>query len=115
MVLFNTTKEETLINLWKGTKTIGMGFIHSHTEPTKEDTKYHFTKYGDYIDYFFGRPIKTDFTTFPDLQPNGYNTYAGNKMMEKISQNEGSYFSKTKKLNEDELVQLKKDCPFTIM
>ena len=66
MVLFNTTKEETLINLWKGTKTQTTGYMPCNNEPTEEDAKNHFDKYGDYIDYFFGKPIKTHFDSFPE-------------------------------------------------
>lgn len=76
MITFNCSKEEALINLWKGTKTIGMGFIHSHKEPTENDAKQMLEN--SYIDYFFGRPIKTDFSTFPNLRNQLYDRDAGN-------------------------------------
>ena len=72
MVLFNISKEETLIKLWEGTKTVGLGFIHSDRKPTIKDVKEHFEKYGDYIDYFYGRPIKVDFSKHPNLNSIGY-------------------------------------------
>lgn len=36
-MIFNCSKEETLVNLWKCTKTLGLGALHSDYESTKEE------------------------------------------------------------------------------
>ena len=115
MVLFNISKEETLIKLWEGTKTIGLGFIHSDRKPTIKDVKEHFKKYGDYIDYFYGRPIKVDFSKYPNLNSIGYNRDAGSNKMELIAE-EGTYekYVPTKTLNNSEIRDLKKKCKIDI-
>ena len=122
VVRFNCDKYQALKNLWKSTRTIGMGFIHSHEEPTDEDVIKAF-KYEDecgniieknYIDYFKGRPIKTDFENFPVLKPSGYDRDAGVGTMQKVSENTAHQFSPTKKLSSDEIEKLVEKNPIEI-
>ncbi len=122
VVRFNCDKYQALKNLWKGTKTIGMGFIHSYEEPTDEDAIKAFQyndEYGNiieinYIDYFKGRPIKTNFENFPVLNPSGYDRDAGIGTMRKVSENTALKFSPTKKLSSDEIEKLVEKNPIEI-
>ena len=112
-VKFDCDKNVALIKLWKGTKTIGMGFYHSDQEPTLKDAELYFTN-SEYVDYFFGRPIKTDFTKFPILSSYGYDRDAGKGTMLNVANNCAKNYSPTKKLSEEEMMLLEKKCRLDI-
>lgn len=87
MVTFNCDKLQALKSLWFGTRPMGMGFINSNGEPTEQELISAF-QYGDYIDYFKGRPIKTNFDKFPELDPFLYDRDAGEGTMQKVANNQ---------------------------
>ena len=91
MVTFNCDKLKALKNLWFGTRTVGFGFINSN-EPTEQEliNAFQYEDNGkliknDYIDYFKGRPIKTNFENFPELNPFLYDRDAGEGTMQKVA------------------------------
>ena len=112
-VTFDCDRNTALINLWKGVKTMGMGFCHSHTEPTLEDAELYF-KDLEYVDYFFGRAIKTDFTKFPILSSYGYDRDAGIGTMLNVANNCAKNYSPTQKLSDKDMIELAKKCPIDI-
>lgn len=75
--------EEFLLALWKATKPRGMGFMNTST-PTLEDAKKHLDS-SKYVDYFFGRPLKVDFSNYPTFNPWGYDRDAEEGMMQKVA------------------------------
>jgi len=118
----NISKYEALISLWKGTKTLGMGAMHSHIEPTINDAQKHFIPDEDepdvennYVDYFFGRPIKVDFCNYPNLNSAGYDRDAGSNRMKEIADNTSQvYYPPTKTLNNEEILKFVDDNPILV-
>lgn len=102
----NHTKEEALIALWNNTDALGLGLLHSHVTPTIDDATT--TLNNDlYIEYYHGKPIKTDFTDFPNLKPYGYDRDAGLGMMYKVANNlANNDKNATAQLNDSEISQL---------
>ena len=79
-------KYEALIHLWNATNPLGLGFIHSSNQPTLKDAKEELA-YGNYVDYFFGKPIKTNFENYPILDSKIYDRDAGKGVMERVAKN----------------------------
>jgi hypothetical protein len=100
---------EVLIALWLGTKTLGLGALHSHVQPTIADAETAL-KQSLRVDYFFGRPIKADFSNFPSLDCRNYDRDAGKGAMQKVADGAGPKNAPTKKLNEDEAQSLFAEC-----
>ena len=101
------TPAAALVALWNGTQTIGLGFIHSHQQPTEDDAQKHLKSTNDnYVDYFFGRPIKTSFSSFPKLSCSLYDRDAGPGTMQKISQGAGVDNLPTPKMTDAEIKNL---------
>ena len=118
----NVSRNEALVRLWKGTKTIGMGFMHSHIEPTIEDTEKYFSPDTKtdllqplYVDYFNGRPIKVCFKDYPNLESRLYDRDAGEGTMQRVANNIADYYKPTKELNESEKNKLVDDNPIDLI
>lgn len=75
----SVTREKALLELWNHTNALGMGFLHSHNQPTLEEAKAELTK-NTYVDYFYGKPIKTEFSTYPVLESRLYDRDAPTTM-----------------------------------
>lgn len=54
MVTFSSYKSpaEVLVDFWLATKTLGMGFLHSHFKPSVADAEEELKLQQNYIDYF---------------------------------------------------------------
>ena len=60
-----------------------------------------------YIDYYHGKPIKINFTDFPNLKPDGYDRDAGPGMMYKVANNlANNDKNATAQLNNSKISQL---------
>jgi len=107
-----TSKYEALVQLWNATKALGLGQLHSHRQPTIVDTKKHFDELDEYksgyksVDYFFGKPIKTNFANYPTLDIWGYDRDAGAGTMQKVANGCAVQIGSTKKLNAQEKKEL---------
>lgn len=106
-------KESVLIELWNHTRALGMGALHSHQQPTVEDAKEELEK-NQYIDYFFGKPIKTDFANYPILESRLYDRDAGSGTMQAVADSTAKYVGKTEKLTKEEQEDLEKKCAESI-
>ena len=95
----NISKAEALIALWKATNAIGLGLLHSHEEPTVKEAEDALKTNKDHIDYFFGKPIKTDFAPFPNLQRFNFDQDAGEGAMQRVADGTAKIIGKTKKLS----------------
>jgi len=80
----STSRAQTLVDLWNSTKSVGLEALHSHNQPTILDAESHFSK-TKYVDYWFGKPIKTNFSDYPILKPNYYDRVAGVGTMQKVA------------------------------
>lgn len=107
--LSTISKEQALVALWNSTKALGMGFLHSHQKATLEAAKAQLEG-NQYVDYFLGKPIKTDFSKYPVLESYLYDRDAGPGTMQKVADGMGPSIGATKKLTETEAQKLKKDC-----
>ena len=105
----NINKYEALINLWNATKACGLGILHSHNQPTIKDAKEYLLKQ-DSVDYFFGKPIKCNFKTYPVLNRFGYDRDAGNGTMQKVAYGCATHIGPTKELNSAEKTDLINNC-----
>ena len=110
--------EEALIKLWEAAPASFMGRLHSHKTPTIEHATILFEAIAkkedwkpvdlqrQYVDYFLGKPIKTDFTNYPRLRSIGYDRDAGEGTMLKVSQECAEYIGSTPRLTKDEIQNL---------
>ena len=103
-VTFNngTSSAQALIALWNSTNALGMGALHSHNSPSVDEAEAELTRCGGYVDYFNGKPIKTDFNAFPKLSCGGYDRDAGRGMMQKVADGMAPHIGATPKLSEGE-------------
>lgn len=97
----STTREQALLNLWDSTRALGMGALHSHHQPTLDEAEQHLAQ-STYVDYFFGKPIKTEFSTYPSLKNRLYDRDAGAGVMQKVAEKTAIVHGPTKKLTSDE-------------
>ena len=104
----NTTAAEVLLKLWESTTPLGLGYMYSSRNVTLEDAKKQLEE-STYVDYFYGKPIKTDFSTFPILDSMGYDRDAGKCKMEEVAFGIAKYHGPTKKLTEKEESELYKE------
>lgn len=100
------TAEETLLELWSATKALGLGRLHSHHQPNLQEAKEQLTINRQYVDYFFGKPIKTDFSSFPILKARSYDNDAGECTMLQVSQRNAKHIGKTQQLSQTEVDHL---------
>ena len=98
-------KYDALVRLWNAAKAFGLGLTQSHQQPTIDDAKLELDK-SDYIDYFFGKPIKTDFSKYPILKFRLYDRDAGNGTMMKVATESSKFIGTTKKLSQTEAFNL---------
>lgn len=103
-VTFNngTSRAQALVALWNSTEALGMGALHSHNSPSVDEAEAELAQCGGYVDYFNGKPIKTDFNTFPTLSSGGYDRDAGRGMMQKVVDGMAPHIGATPKLSEGE-------------
>ena len=59
-----------------------------------------------YVDYFYGKPIKTDFSTFPTLRSGMYDRDAGQGMMQKVADGIAPHIGATPKLSDGEAKEM---------
>lgn len=85
----NSKKEEVLLMLWKSASYVGMGYLYAGEQPTIDDARSYLESM-DYVDYFFGKPIKTSFADFPELDPYLYNRDEGCGAMQKVANEKAS-------------------------
>lgn len=106
-VLFpeSMSREEALIELWSCTKALGLGAIHSHKTPSLDDAKKKL-EHATHVDYFFGKPIKTDFKSYPSLSSVSYDCDAGEGTMERVARGTAVAHGATKKLSPSEVAEL---------
>lgn len=102
-VTFSTeiTEAECLLALWDATNSQGLGRLHSHVTPTLEQAQ-KALKSSFYVDYFHGKPIKTDFNSFPTLRSWGYDRDAGSGMMKEVADAFAKSIGPSKRLNKRE-------------
>jgi hypothetical protein len=105
-------KYDALLNLWNATEPLGMGYLHSSKTPTYEDAKEQLEE--NYVDYFFGKPIKCDFANYPNLQNQSYDRDAGVGTMQKVANNTASYKGASKELTTSETEELINKCKLNI-
>ena len=66
-----------LAQLYNHASPVGMGFLQSSTTPmTLEEAKNELAR-TQYFDYLYGRPLKTDFSNYPELDSHGYDRDQG--------------------------------------
>ena len=102
----NISAPQALIALWNSTNALGMGALHSHNSPSVEEAEATLTRCDGYIDYFNGKPIKTDFNTFPTLWSGGYDRDAGSGMMQKVADGIAPHIGATPKLSDGEAMEM---------
>ena len=101
----NTTAPEVLLKLWESTNALGLGFLHSSRNVTLTDAENQLKK-SKRVDYFYGKPIKTNFSKFPELYSCGYDRDAGKGKMQEVANGIAKYIGATKKLTEEEKMEL---------
>lgn len=103
-VTFNngTSSAQALIALCNSTNALGMGVLHSHNSPSVKEAEAELVRCRGYVDWFKGKPIKTDFSTFPMLSCRGYERDAGRGMMQKVADGIAPHIGATPKLSEGE-------------
>jgi len=81
------SKEKCLVELWKYTKAVGFGRLHGHQKVSLDDAKNALDNSLMYVDYFHGKPIKTYFSKYPNLDSRLYdrNEPDGPGSMQKIA------------------------------
>ena len=102
----NISAPKVLIALWTHTKTRGMGALHSHHSPSIEEAKAHLENTGNSVDYFKGKPIKTNFNSHPTYNSLGYDRDAGLGMMQKVVDGMAPHIGATPKLSEGEIQEV---------
>ena len=107
------SRAEALIMLWNHTNPQGMGYMHSHQAPSVDDAE-EFLSNDTYVDYFRGKPIKTNFETYPNLCSGGYDRDAGNGMMQKVVNNTAEFIGSSPELTETQKSQLIKACDSSV-
>ena len=95
------TKAQCLLALWDATNSLGLGRLHSHNSPTLEQAQENLNKGGG-VDYFFGKPIKTNFDNFPVLSNWGYDRDAGSGKMQEVADGLAESIGPSKRLNKCE-------------
>ena len=98
----NISAPMVLNALWTHTKTHGMGALHSHNTPSIEEAVAHLKNTGNSVDYFFGKPIKTNFNSHPTYNSLGYDRDAGRGMMQEVVDGMAPHIGATPKLSEGE-------------
>ena len=103
-VTFNngTSRAQALVALWNSTNACGMGALHSHNSPSVDEAEAKLVQCGGYVDYFNGKPIKTNFNAFPTLSCGGYDRDTGRGMMQKVADGMAPHIGATPKLSEGE-------------
>lgn len=102
-VTFSTEIDEAecLLALWDATNSQGLGRLHSHITPTLEQAQ-EALKSSLYVDYFYGKPIKTGFDKFPTLRSWGYDRDAGSGKMQEVADGVAKSIGPSKRLNKRE-------------
>ena len=107
-VTFNdgTSRAQALVALWNSTNALGYGVLHSHHSPSVAEAEEFLEQHDGYVDYFYGKPIKTDFSTFPTLGSGMYDRDAGSGMMQKVANNIAPHIGATPKLSDGEAKEM---------
>ena len=102
-VTFNIslTAPQVLSPLWESTEPLGLGKLQQHITPTLDDCDKKL-KESKYVDYFYGRPIKTDFSTFPKLSSFLYDRDAGKGIMQAVADKNAVKIGTKQKLSSTE-------------
>ncbi len=82
-------KHQVILELWKNTKYMGLGFHNSKPEISNSDILNEIERLlnsNQYIDYLLGKPIKTNFSNYPYLDSRLYDRDAGSGTMLKVKQ-----------------------------
>ena len=112
MVLFeNCTKVQAFHALWKNSKYLGMGRLHNDGKDLTKDEIEDYLSNDIYVDYYKGKVMKINFSSWPDISPHGYNRDIGQGAMEAVADilknnpNEGSIqFVKEDKPSDQEII-----------
>ena len=114
-VIFPTkmTKAQCLLNLWNATNPLGLGRLSSHNTPTLADAQ-HALDECERIDYWIGKPIKTNFESYPVLNRRGYDRDAGAGKMQNVADGVADYIGPSKKLNKHDKVNVKNEADNSI-
>ena len=99
----NISAPKVLIALWNSTGALGMGVLHSHHSPSIEEAKTHLENTKNSVDYFKGKPIKTNFNSHPTYNSFGYDRDAGRGMMQKVADGMAPHIGATVKLTNTEV------------
>ena len=106
-VKFSTTitEAECLLALWDATNSQGLGRLHGHITPTLKQAQ-EALKSRSYVDYFHGKPIKTNFNSYPTLRSWGYDRDAGRGKMQEVADGVAKSIGPSDKLNKSERKKL---------
>ena len=95
------TKAQCLLALWDATISPGLGRLQSHITPTLEQAQENLSRGGG-VDYFFGKPIKTNFDNYPVLSNWGYDRDAGAGKMQEVADGVAKSIGPSKRHNMSE-------------